>query len=191
MRPATAVVFVHGFLADGALWSGVADLLAARGVRSYAPDWPLGSHGIALRPHATSRQAVWRRRSSRCWTSSISPLSRLSATTRRRVVSVPRRHRRGPHRASGAHELRRVRRLPADTVQAGVRAVEERRAKSLAGQMRPRVLRHSWVGFGLLARNLPASLTRSWIEPGAHRGAIQPAAFVESVSIVRRVRLAA
>ena len=27
------VVFVHGFLADGRLWSGVADLLAARGVR--------------------------------------------------------------------------------------------------------------------------------------------------------------
>ncbi|MGA2013567.1 MAG: alpha/beta hydrolase [Solirubrobacteraceae bacterium] len=46
------VVFVHGFLVNGELWSGVADALAARGVRSYAPDWPLGSHRTALNPDA-------------------------------------------------------------------------------------------------------------------------------------------
>ncbi|MEU8801008.1 hypothetical protein [Spirillospora sp. NPDC048819] len=41
---ATAVVFVHGFPVEATLWSGVADLFAAQGIRSYAPDWPLGSH---------------------------------------------------------------------------------------------------------------------------------------------------
>lgn len=46
------VVFVHGFLSNGELWTGVADHLAAAGVRSYAPDLPLGSHTIALRPDA-------------------------------------------------------------------------------------------------------------------------------------------
>lgn len=46
------VVFVHGFLVDGTLWSGVAADLAKEGVRSYAPDWPLGSHTIALQEDA-------------------------------------------------------------------------------------------------------------------------------------------
>jgi len=38
------VVFVHGFLVDSTLWDGVAERLAASGVRSYLPDWPLGAH---------------------------------------------------------------------------------------------------------------------------------------------------
>jgi pimeloyl-ACP methyl ester carboxylesterase len=42
------VVFVHGFLVNGTLWTKTADALAAAGTRSYAPDWPLGSHSIAL-----------------------------------------------------------------------------------------------------------------------------------------------
>jgi pimeloyl-ACP methyl ester carboxylesterase len=46
------VVFVHGFLVNGELWTGVGEALAARGVRSYAPDLPLGSHTTALNPGA-------------------------------------------------------------------------------------------------------------------------------------------
>ena len=46
------VVFVHGLLVNGELWTGVADCLAAQGIRSYAPDLPLGSHPIALNPDA-------------------------------------------------------------------------------------------------------------------------------------------
>jgi pimeloyl-ACP methyl ester carboxylesterase len=42
------VVFVHGFLVNATLWTKTADALAAAGTRSYAPDWPLGSHRIAL-----------------------------------------------------------------------------------------------------------------------------------------------
>jgi pimeloyl-ACP methyl ester carboxylesterase len=42
------VVFVHGLIVNGELWTGVADALAEQGVRSYAPDLPLGSHPIAL-----------------------------------------------------------------------------------------------------------------------------------------------
>jgi len=38
------VVFVHGVLVDGTLWGAVADLLAGAGVRSFAPDLPLGAH---------------------------------------------------------------------------------------------------------------------------------------------------
>jgi pimeloyl-ACP methyl ester carboxylesterase len=46
------VVFVHGLLVNCELWTAVADALAARGVRSYALDLPLGSHSLALRPDA-------------------------------------------------------------------------------------------------------------------------------------------
>jgi pimeloyl-ACP methyl ester carboxylesterase len=38
------VVFVHGVLVDARLWDGVADRLAAEGIRSYAPTLPLGAH---------------------------------------------------------------------------------------------------------------------------------------------------
>jgi pimeloyl-ACP methyl ester carboxylesterase len=46
------VVFVHGLLVDSQLWTSVADLLASDGIRSYAPNWPIGSHPIPMRPSA-------------------------------------------------------------------------------------------------------------------------------------------
>ena len=46
------VVFVHGFLVDGTLWSGVADRLAAAGTQCFVPDWPLGSHRTPARTDA-------------------------------------------------------------------------------------------------------------------------------------------
>jgi pimeloyl-ACP methyl ester carboxylesterase len=58
------VVFVHGFLVSSTLWTKTADALASAGVRSYAPDWPLGSHTIALgdgadqSPRGIARQIV-------------------------------------------------------------------------------------------------------------------------------------
>ncbi|MFD8078283.1 alpha/beta fold hydrolase [Streptomyces sp. NPDC059718] len=42
------VVFVHGLLVDNRLWTKVADRLAEQGIRSYAPNWPLGSHRIPM-----------------------------------------------------------------------------------------------------------------------------------------------
>jgi pimeloyl-ACP methyl ester carboxylesterase len=45
------VVFVHGFLVDGRLWSGVVDALSDR-CRCLAPDWPMGAHQVALNPDA-------------------------------------------------------------------------------------------------------------------------------------------
>src|SRR6476646_8681204 len=45
------VVFVHGYLVDGRLWDGVVDRLADR-CRCIAPDWPIGSQQVAMRPDA-------------------------------------------------------------------------------------------------------------------------------------------
>ena len=48
--PLPPVVFVHGLLVNGEIWTGVAAALAERGIRSYAPDLPLGAHPAALNP---------------------------------------------------------------------------------------------------------------------------------------------
>lgn len=48
--PLPPVVFVHGILVNGEMWTGVAAALAERGIRSYAPDLPLGAHPAALKP---------------------------------------------------------------------------------------------------------------------------------------------
>jgi len=45
------IVFVHGYLVDGRLWDGVVDRLADR-YRCLAPDWPIGSQRIAMKPDA-------------------------------------------------------------------------------------------------------------------------------------------
>ena len=45
------IVFVHGYLVDGRLWDGVVDRLSDR-FRCLAPDWPIGSQRIAMKPGA-------------------------------------------------------------------------------------------------------------------------------------------
>jgi pimeloyl-ACP methyl ester carboxylesterase len=45
------VVFVHGYLVDGRLWDGVVDNLSDR-CRCFAPDWPIGSQQLAMKPDA-------------------------------------------------------------------------------------------------------------------------------------------
>jgi pimeloyl-ACP methyl ester carboxylesterase len=45
------IVFVHGYLVDGRLWSGVVDRLSDR-FRCLAPDWPLGAQQVAMNPDA-------------------------------------------------------------------------------------------------------------------------------------------
>ncbi|MGH7804255.1 MAG: alpha/beta fold hydrolase [Candidatus Binatia bacterium] len=46
------VLFLHGALVNGDLWRGVAPAVAAEGHRCITPDWPLGSHRVALSPDA-------------------------------------------------------------------------------------------------------------------------------------------
>ena len=43
----TPILFIHGFLVNGDLWRHVVPLLAG-GYRCITPDWPLGSHELAM-----------------------------------------------------------------------------------------------------------------------------------------------
>jgi pimeloyl-ACP methyl ester carboxylesterase len=45
------IVFVHGLLVDGLLWRKVTPTLQGE-YRCIVPDWPLGSHRVALAPSA-------------------------------------------------------------------------------------------------------------------------------------------
>jgi pimeloyl-ACP methyl ester carboxylesterase len=45
------VVFVHGYLVDSRLWDSVVDSLSDR-FRCLAPDWPIGSQPMAMKPDA-------------------------------------------------------------------------------------------------------------------------------------------
>lgn len=46
------VLLIHGLLVNGRLWDGVAERLAAGGLRVVCPDLPLGAHAHAMRPDA-------------------------------------------------------------------------------------------------------------------------------------------
>lgn len=161
------VVFVHAFLVDGSVWSTVADLLAAQGVRSYAPDWPLGAHRSALRPDADQ--------SPRGVAKQI--LSFLDALDLRDVTLV------GSDTGGALCQFL----LDTDASRIGSVVLTNCDAfdtfppfpfslifRLLSGEtrmwanlqpMRMRAFRHSPLGLGLLANNLDAQQTRSWVEP--------------------------
>ena len=50
-RDGEPIVFVHGLLVDSRLWDGVAEGLAGE-FRCLLPDWPMGSHELAMDPGA-------------------------------------------------------------------------------------------------------------------------------------------
>jgi pimeloyl-ACP methyl ester carboxylesterase len=45
------IVFVHGYLVDGRLWTGTAEALSATH-RCIVPDWPMGAHRVAMNADA-------------------------------------------------------------------------------------------------------------------------------------------
>lgn len=164
---APPVVFVHGFLVDGSLWDRTAQALAAAGVRSYAPDWPLGSHPHALTPgtdndpRAVARQV----------------LAFLAAVELEDVTLVG-------NDTGGAlcqfvldTDASRIGRLvltncdafdqfppaPFDLLFKAFR--RPRGIKPLMLPMRMTAVRHSPAGYGMLARDLDAEQTRAWVEP--------------------------
>jgi pimeloyl-ACP methyl ester carboxylesterase len=165
---APPVVFVHGFLVNSNLWSKTADALAAAGVRSYAPDWPLGSHTIALgaaadqSPRGIARQI----------------LAFMEAIELEDVTLVG-------NDTGGAicqflldTDAARIGRVvltncdaftnfpPAPFGQLFKAFRSPKRIRALLAPMRAAAVRHSPLGFGLLVNEpLDAEQTRAWVQP--------------------------
>lgn len=164
---APPVVFLHGLLVNGELWTPVAERLAAAGIRSYAPDLPLGAHPVALAPEADLSPAGVAR----------IVLDFLAALDLTDVTLVG-------NDTGGAlvqfvidADPARIGRVVLTNCDAfdqfppppfGLLVAAGRRPgrlRLLMAPMRVRFLRHSMLGFGPLATELDPALTRRWVDP--------------------------
>ncbi len=180
------VVFIHGFLVSNTLWSKTADALAEAGIRSYAPDLPLGSHSLPLDESADQTPRGVARR----------VLAFIEAMDLDDVTIVG-------NDSGGAisqflvdTDSSRVGRLvltncdafeefppaPFDTLFKSFKKPGPIRA--LMAPMRSTKIRHSPAGYGLLAsKPLDAEQTRAWAEPCITDGGVRKdaAKFVTAV----------
>lgn len=164
---APPVVFLHGLLVNGELWTSVAQGLAEHGIRSYAPDLPLGAHPVPLRPEADLSPAGVARL----------VLDFLAALDLTDVTLVA-------NDTGGAlaqfvidADPARIGRLVLTNCDGfdqfppppfGLLVAAGRRPgrlRLLMAPMRARFLRHSVLGFGPLATQLDPQLTRRWVTP--------------------------
>jgi pimeloyl-ACP methyl ester carboxylesterase len=165
--PHPPVVFVHGILVDHRLWLGVAEALAQRGFRCILPTWPLGSHTTPVNPGAD-----------------MSPPG-LATTIRDVIVGLDlddvtlvgndtggglcqflidaHPERIGRLVLTNCDAFDKFPPFPFDVVFAMLRGPVS--IKTLFGMLGPKALRHSPIGFGLLANHPDPALTASWLEP--------------------------
>lgn len=165
---APPVVLLHGILVNGELWTGVAEALATAGVRSYALDLPLGAHPAALNADADLTPPGVARL----------VLDFLEALDLTDVTLVG-------NDTGGAlcqfvidADATRIGRLVLTNCDAfdqfppppfGLIVKAARRPgriRFLMNTIRPRLLRHSALGYGpLVATPLDRGMTRRWITP--------------------------
>ena len=111
------VMFVHGVLVDGSLWSATADALAAHGVRSFAPDLPLGSHRSPVHPDADqSPRGVARQIIAFIEALELDDVTLVGNDSGGAICQYVLDTDPSRDRAAGADELRRLRELPAAIV---------------------------------------------------------------------------
>jgi pimeloyl-ACP methyl ester carboxylesterase len=165
---APPVVFVHGFLVNATLWTETADALADAGIRSYAADWPLGSHTIPLgagvdqSPRGVARQII-----AFMEALELSDVTLVGNDTGGAICQFL--------LDSDASRIGRVvltncdafRNFPPAPFGQLFKAFRSPRTiRTLMAPMRATAVRHSPAGFGLLVRRpLSADQTLGWVEP--------------------------
>ncbi|HXM86043.1 MAG TPA: alpha/beta fold hydrolase, partial [Solirubrobacteraceae bacterium] len=173
---APPVVFVHGFLVSSTLWSKTADALAASGVRSYAADWPLGSHTIAVGPDADqSPRGIARQVIAFMHALELDDVTLVGNDTGgaicQFVLDVD-ASRIGRVVLTNCDAFTNFPPAPFDQLFKAFRSPTAIRA--LIAPMRVTAIRHSPAGFGLLVNQpLDASQTRAWVEPCLSDAAIR------------------
>src|SRR5947209_5805376 len=162
------VVFAHGFLVNGELWAGVADALAVQGVRSYAPDLPLGSHTTALNPGADQTpRGIARMMISFLEALELDDVTLVGndsggAISQFLIDTDPTRI--GRLVLTNCDAFDKFPPPPFDQLFKVGRSTA--RLKALLVPMRTTVLRHSPLGFGMLVNHpLDPALSRRWVEP--------------------------
>lgn len=165
---APPVVFVHGFLVNGSLWTRTANALADSGVRSYAPDWPLGSHTIALGPGADqSPRGVARQVAAFLEALNLADVTLVGNDTGGAICQFlldtdPSRVGRVVLTNCDAFDQ-----FPPPPFQLLFKSFQNARLiRGLLAPMRATAVRHSPAGFGMLVNEpLDPEQTRAWVEP--------------------------
>jgi pimeloyl-ACP methyl ester carboxylesterase len=165
---APPVVFVHGFLVNATLWTDTADALADAGVRSYAADWPLGSHTIALGADADqSPRGVARQIIAFMEALELTDVTLVGNDTGGAICQFlldSDASRVGRVVLTNCDAFRNFPPAPFGQLFKAFRSPGAIRA--LMAPMRATAVRHSPAGFGLLVRRpLSADQTRAWVEP--------------------------
>lgn len=169
------VVFVHGLLVDGRLWDDVADRLAAAGVRSYQLNLPLGSHVEPMRPEADLSPRGLAAIIDGCLRAlGLDGVTLVGNDTGGALCqfTIDRHPERiGRLLLTNCDAFDKFPPPPFGALVAAARHPALTRA--LLAPMGSTALRHSALGFGLLARDFDPELTRSWLEPARRQAAIR------------------
>lgn len=161
------VVFAHAFLVNADVWSPVADLLAARGIRSYAPDWPLGAHRVPVGPGADqSPRGVARQMLAFLEALDLRDVTLVGSDTGGALCQFAIDT--DPDRIGGLvlANCDAFDTFPPFPFSVFFRLLQgDLRMRLLLQPMKSRGFRHSPMGFGMLANDLDPEQTRRWIEP--------------------------
>ena len=169
------VVFVHGFLVDGRLWDGVADRLASHGIRSYQLNLPLGSHELPMNKSADLSPRGLAAIIDGCLQElALQDVTLVGNDTGGALCQF----------TLDAHP-ERIGRLVLTNCDAfdkfppppfGMLVAAARHpalTRAMLAPMRITALRHSALGFGLLARTFDPELTLDWLRPAMQSRAIR------------------
>lgn len=161
------VVFVHGLLVDGRLWDGSAHLLAEKGIRSILLDLPLGAHVVAMKPDADlSFPSMARTVNEVLDALELTDVTLVGNDSGGAICQflIDADHSRiGRLVLTNCDAFTNFPPFPFNVL---VKIGSKQSAiKPLITATKPTFVRHSPLGFGLLAHNPDAELTRSWIDP--------------------------
>ena len=170
------VVFIHGLLVNAELWTKVADALALGGVRSYAPDLPLGSHRIPWQAGTDlSPRGIARLINAFLAAHDLTDVTLVGNDTGGALCQflIDTDHSRvGRLVLTNCDAFEVFPPAPFGLiVKVGRRPA---RLRAMMNSVRPKALRHSVLGFGGLARDpLDPTLTRRWITPSLNDAAVR------------------
>ena len=162
------VVFIHGFLVSNTLWSKTADALAEAGIRSYAPDLPLGSHSLPLDDSADQTPRGVARRVlafiEAMGLDDVTIVGNDSGGAISKFLIDTDSSRVGRLVLTNCDAFDEFPPAPFDTIFKSFKRPGPIRA--LMAPMRSTKIRHSPAGYGLLVgKPLDAEQTRAWAEP--------------------------
>ncbi|MEW5809600.1 MAG: alpha/beta hydrolase [Actinomycetota bacterium] len=164
---APPVVFIHGALVDSRLWDAVATDLAARGFRCLQPDLPLGAHRIPVDDRtALTPQGVAELVHQFLVELDLDDVILVGNDTGGGICQFlidAHPDRIGRLVLTNCDAFDKFPPFPFNAVFAMMRT--RTTVSALMAPMRITALRHSALGFGLLARNPDPALTASWLTP--------------------------